>query len=84
MIDINLSEEEQRKDDQELSIGQVYGPTGCSFLLLALASAVQKAEELTLAICRRAFWDRIRRQRAQGVSDNAWSSLRAAPKLPSW
>ncbi len=24
---------------------------------LALASAVQKAEELTLAICRRAFWD---------------------------
>jgi hypothetical protein len=23
-------------------------------------------------------------RRPQGVSDNAWSSLRAAPKLPSW
>ncbi len=32
----------------------------------------------------RVLGPRVRRQRAQGVSDNAWSSLRAAPKLPSW
>ena len=49
-----------------------------------LASVVQKAAELTLAIYPRSLWDPLLRQHAQGVSDNAWSSLRAEPKLPSW
>jgi isoamylase len=42
MIDTNLSEEEQRKDDQKFSIGQVYGPTGCSFLLFKLMQDAAK------------------------------------------
>lgn len=51
---------------------------------LSKCGVVQKAAELTLAIYPRPLWDPVLRQHAQGVSDNAWSSLRAEPKLPSW
>jgi hypothetical protein len=51
------------------------------------AVAFGRTEAAHRAVTRRLRMELIHGRDAagpQGVSDNAWSSLRAAPKLPSW
>jgi hypothetical protein len=49
--------------------------------------AFGRTEAVHRAVARRLRMELVHGRDAagpQGVSDNAWSSLRAAPKLPSW
>jgi hypothetical protein len=54
------------------------------FRLLQLSEGLGTFHEPAAAAAQRRFDPFAKPSANQGVSDNGWSSLRAAPKLPSW